>query len=1049
MFSVAKKYVLTVAVCLLGIGQGFGANNKCATGTQWGGFTTEIASKPVGSDYYEIDTPEKLAWFACETTKEKGAQYSIKAKLTQSIDLKHKLFFPIAAGPGDNGNAGFKGEFDGQGFKISNLYMSSSEMVKTEFGGQKNYAQNIGFVAVLGGGTVKNLILENVDIQASTSAGEANDNKDSQISVGAVVGWMAPMDGNVVDGCTVSGTIKTTGNGQGVGGIVGNAKTGTISNCMSLVEIQTSGSDAYIGGVIGITKTDVTVSSCVYAGPGLTNTGDNGLVGGIAGNVFTGKLTTENDYYEGENINGIGGTICKSTKNECTTANAQSAAASIANADAQNVDATNAENYVCVLNGGKWNESESICENSTSDYWSVGETGLSLNGYGKDGYKITFDANRGIFADGSVAKNKFLEMGLAITADEIGNPSRDYYTFIGWAFTQDATEPENLGFVSQRETVYAVWEEKIKVTFDANGGAFPDDSETKDVYISKNSPITVDGLGSLPGSYCKQYSQTDATQCVSTMYFTGWMNVAGDKIDFNNHDVLATEDVKYNAEWTDVETYSVTFHSDDNTTVDFVQWVDAGHTVAKPSDPEMEGYTFLAWYDGNAPFDFKTEIRASKDLYAHWSPKQYDISYNLSEGCSDKGDNPENFILGEGLLTLNPPTTQEGYVFDDWFYDSGFTNRATALDRDVVGDKAFFAKCSKKTYKIIYMADNNSYGSTSDQYVEHGASITLASEGIFWRTGYKQDGWSRDIGGDRDYVFGKVYTITEDLTLYPHWVTNLEITSIGAVRIYDYGDHKEAVIDGNYGSADATDEVQIPNDVEVTKVTLNRKFDKGIMSTIMLPFSINLDNISGGKFYRFKRVDIVNGERKIIIGSVKTSSVGANTPYMFLPEAEEITFTGSVTLNTETEPSETLVTEDGSWEFKGTYKYIQFDGSDESIFGFAGQARSGAKVGQFVQNGGSGAKILAMRAYLIDCVHKTRDYARSFNGAVKRSQLSSDIIDVEIEDEDGGVTAIGKFNTITGEVRIDRWFDLKGRRLNAKPTVQGTYYHNGKRVIVK
>ena len=40
-------------------------------------------------------------------------------------------------------------------------------------------------VAVLGGGTVKNLILENVDIQASTSAGEAIDNKDSQISVGA------------------------------------------------------------------------------------------------------------------------------------------------------------------------------------------------------------------------------------------------------------------------------------------------------------------------------------------------------------------------------------------------------------------------------------------------------------------------------------------------------------------------------------------------------------------------------------------------------------------------------------------------------------------------------------------------------------------------------------------------------------------------------------------------------------------------------------------------------------------------------------------------
>ena len=1041
MFSVAKKYVLAVAVCLLGIGQSFGANVKCAANTQWGEFTTVVATK-VG-DYYEIDTPAKLAWFACEVTK---GNYSINAKLTQSIDLQKKVFIPIAAGKGDNGNQAFKGIFDGQGFVVSNLYINTLEIVKTSLGGNKDYAQNVGFVGVLGGGTVKNLILENVDIQASTSAGDIINNKDSQISVGAVVGWMAQKPGNNVEGCMVSGTIKTTGNGQGVGGIVGNAKTGTISNCMSLVEIQTSGSDAYIGGVIGITKTDVSVSSCVYAGPGLTNTGDNGLVGGIAGNVFTGNLTTEDDYYEGENINGIGGSICISKKNECTTENLAAAAASIAKADAQNVDATNAENYVCVLNGGTWNESESMCENSTSDYWSVGETGLSLNGYGKDGYKITFDANGGIFADGSVAKNKFLEMGLAITADEIGNPSRDYYTFIGWAFTQDATESENLGFVSQRDTVYAVWEEKIKVTFDADVGTFPDGSTTKDVYISKNHPITVDGLGSLPVSYCLQYSQTDQTQCVSTMYFMGWKNVTGEKIDFNNHDILATVDVRYNADWTDVETYSVTFHSDDNTTVDFVQWVDAGHTVVKPADPEMEGYTFLAWYDGNAPFDFKTEIRASKDLHAHWSPNQYNVSYDLSEGCTDRGDNPEKFTLGEGLLPLNPAIAEDGYVFEGWSYDAAFKQKATAIDRNVVGDKAFFAKCSKKTYRIMYIADNSSYGSTTDQYVEHGSSITLASEGIFWRTGYKQDGWTRTAGGDRDYVFGKVYTITEELTLYPHWVTNLEITSIGAVRIYDYGDHKEAVIDGNYGSENATDEVQIPNDVEVTKVTLNRKFEVGIMATIMLPFSIDADKLHGGKIYRFKGINEVDGKIKIMVGSNQNPQVGANTPYMFLPAAEEMTFDGSVILNTNTEPVENLKSEDELWEFKGTYKYIKFNGTD-NVYGFAGVARSGDKVGKFVKNGGSGADIKSLRAYMENYGQVSMAKA---HGAMKRvsSGLSSEI-DVEIENEEGVTFATGKLNTATGELRIDGWFDLKGRRLNAKPTVQGTYYHNGKRIIVK
>ena len=31
----------------------------------------------------------------------------------------------------------------------------------------------------------------------------------------------------------------------------------------------------------------------------------------------------------------------------------------------------------------------------------------------------------------------------------------------------------------------------------------------------------------------------------------------------------------------------------------------------------------------------------------------------------------------------------------------------------------------------------------------------------------------------------------------------------------------------------------------------------------------------------------------------------------------------------------------------------------------------------------------------------------------------------------------------------DRWFDLQGRLLKGEPTVKGTYYHNGKAVVVK
>ena len=59
------------------------------------------------------------------------------------------------------------------------------------------------------------------------------------------------------------------------------------------------------------------------------------------------------------------------------------------------------------------------------------------------------------------------------------------------------------------------------------------------------------------------------------------------------------------------------------------------------------------------------------------------------------------------------------------------------------------------------------------------------------------------------------------------------------------------------------------------------------------------------------------------------------------------------------------------------------------------------------------------------------------------------VIDVEITDENDNVLKIGKLNTVTGKVRVDRWFDLKGRKLNAEPKNSGSYYRNGKRVIVK
>ena len=312
-----------------------------------------------GKNFYLINNEAKLAWFANETNKNPGARLNINAKLNADLDMGHKLWTPMAAGKGD---VAFEGIIDGDGHVISNLYINSEEIAQIK----PVYAQNLGFVGVLGNGSVKNIVFENVDIVTSTSAGTILSNTANQISVGAVVGWLADKNpGGVVSACYVSGSISATGNGQGIGGIVGNGKNGTIEHCLSAVTIQAEGNDAFVGGIIGITKATLSVKSCVYNGEGLINTG-NGATGAVVGNHLSGALTTSNNYYDEDlKLKGVGkGSETKNTNHK--------------------VELVNADDVACALNGGEM--LDGYC--TVASPWSVGNDNIALNGYGAETISI-------------------------------------------------------------------------------------------------------------------------------------------------------------------------------------------------------------------------------------------------------------------------------------------------------------------------------------------------------------------------------------------------------------------------------------------------------------------------------------------------------------------------------------------------------------------------------------------------------------------------------------------------------------------------------------
>ena len=91
---------------------------------------------------------------------------------------------------------------------------------------------------------------------------------------------------------TVTGSVKSASGSANIGGIVGHMLSGTVEDCMSLVDVAGSGSDAVIGGVVG--KNDGTVQKCASG----TSKAVPAVGSGTAANCFyladTSTFGTEN-----------------------------------------------------------------------------------------------------------------------------------------------------------------------------------------------------------------------------------------------------------------------------------------------------------------------------------------------------------------------------------------------------------------------------------------------------------------------------------------------------------------------------------------------------------------------------------------------------------------------------------------------------------------------------------------------------------------------------------------------------------------------------------
>ncbi len=257
--------------------------------------------------------------------------------------------------------------------------------------------------------------------------------------------------------------------------------------------------------------------------------------------------------------------------------------------------------------------------------------------------------------------------------------------------------------------------------------------------------------------------------------------------------------------------------------------------------------------------------------------------------------------------------------------------------------------------------------------------------------------------------------------------------------------------------------VDIPTPVVVDHVDLDRIFEAGKACTLYLPFSIGVDKLAGGTFNTFVGVNTAVTPWEVQYSEVKTGTIEANTPYIFIPDGSN---GGKIVVNNGKDKISVCTanqhtTENGQWDFIGTYERIKWthNTSDPeytaareaeigSIYGFAAEEKSGATVGQFVKVGNN-VFINPMRAYLK--YSEAPAPARSMDGNAATTELPSSM-KVVIVAETTGISDATRLNDnvkLINDNEAGAWYSLDGRKLQGKPTTKGMYIHNGRKEVVK
>lgn len=210
-------------------------------------------------------------------------------------------------------------------------------------------------------------------------------------------------------------------------------------------------------------------------------------------------------------------------------------------------------------------------------------------------------------------------------------------------------------------------------------------------------------------------------------------------------------------------------------------------------------------------------------------------------------------------------------------------------------------------------------------------------------------------------------------------------------------------------------------------VSLVRSFEQDKASTVCVPFAMT--DVQGGTLYEFAGVDYDKTDgwvARLQLVSPADSATKVNRPYIFIPSATgNVTFSGLIT----SVPADL----EGGWSTVGDWSLIgSYSAKSYGTEPFNGNVYS-ATGGEFVKAGAD-------------------DSVKPFYAFLKYTGVNTTVperIKVTLKTSEGTETAVGTVNTKTGEITIDEWYGMDGRKLDAAPSATGLYLNNSRKVMIE